>query len=191
MNYQNGKIYTIRSFQTDKVYIGSTCSPLHKRFYQHKNDYKNNKKYYSSYEIIKYEDAYIELLEEYPCNNKMELCKKEGECIRSMDCVNKVIPSITEEERKENKREYDKEYQKEYRKNNKEEILKKKKEYYENNKEEKLKKMKEYKKRNKEKLTEKRKQKIKCVCGSICRKWDIKKHEKTKKHIKYIEEMKV
>jgi hypothetical protein len=29
--YQHGKIYTIRSFQTDKFYIGSTTQPLSKR----------------------------------------------------------------------------------------------------------------------------------------------------------------
>ena len=38
--YANGKIYTIRSHQTDKYYIGSTTQPLSKRFYQHKQLYK-------------------------------------------------------------------------------------------------------------------------------------------------------
>lgn len=44
--YLNGKIYTIRSHQTDKFYIGSTCSPLHKRLFKHrsnKRDFDNKR----------------------------------------------------------------------------------------------------------------------------------------------------
>ena len=185
MNYQNGKIYCIRSHQTDKIYIGSTCSPLHKRFYDHRKKYKcwkNNKYgYTSSYELMEYEDVYIELLEEYPCNNKMELCKKEGEYIRSMDCVNKMKrPFITEEENKQR----NKEYAKEYRKNNIETIKEKKNKY-----------MKEYslKLENKQKKSEydkeRRKIKIQCECGGKYTQSHKTEHEKTKKHIKYIESL--
>ena len=39
-NYQNGKIYTIRSHQTDEIYIGSTANCLSKRLNDHKADYK-------------------------------------------------------------------------------------------------------------------------------------------------------
>jgi len=79
--YKNGKIYTLRSNQTDKFYIGSTCLPLYKRLYKHRNNYneylKNNKHYLTSFEIIKLKDCYIELLEDFPCNNKNELEKRE------------------------------------------------------------------------------------------------------------------
>ena len=178
MNYQNGKIYCIRSHQTDDIYIGSTCSPLHKRFYQHKKNYrkwKNEKyNYTSSFEILQYKDVYIELLEEYPCNNKMELHKKEGEHIRSMNCVNKKKPYITEEERKENRIKNNKiRYE-----NNKDEINKKNKKYYEENKEKWQKWQKQY-----------RKQKVLCVCGSNIPKYQIRRHERSKKHIKYIESL--
>ena len=75
--YSNGVIYTIRSYLTNKYYIGSTCSPLYKRFYEHKQVWrshnKNYKKYGSSCKMIDYGDAYIELLENYPCNSKNEL----------------------------------------------------------------------------------------------------------------------
>jgi len=96
--YHNGKIYTIRSYQTDKFYIGSTCSPLHKRFYEHKatyQRYQDNKIYHytTSFDIIKYDDCYIELLELYKCESKIELIKKEGEFIRKnlTNIVNKNI----------------------------------------------------------------------------------------------------
>ena len=38
--YENGKIYAIRNNVNDMVYIGSTCNPLHKRFYDHKHHMK-------------------------------------------------------------------------------------------------------------------------------------------------------
>jgi aspartate carbamoyltransferase regulatory subunit len=37
-------------------------------------------------------DAYIELIEYFQCDTKEELSKREGEIMRSMDCVNKCIP---------------------------------------------------------------------------------------------------
>ncbi len=103
--YANGKIYTIRSHQTNKYYIGSTTQPLSKRFYQHKQEidrharyadsynmaqvngtiYKYNKpvpKLCSSKDIVCYHDAYIELMENYPCTNKEQLEKREYELIR-------------------------------------------------------------------------------------------------------------
>ena len=92
--YLNGKIYTIRSHQTDKYYIGSTIQPLHKRLHGHRKDFKYcPEKSMSSYEIIKYNDNYIELLEEYPCENKNQLFRREGELIRKYkkDLVNLEI----------------------------------------------------------------------------------------------------
>jgi len=76
--YQNGKIYTIRSPHTEKFYIGSTCQTLCKRFYKHNHDTQN----LSSHKIINLGDAYIELLELFPCNSKDELNKREHELIR-------------------------------------------------------------------------------------------------------------
>jgi hypothetical protein len=79
-DYKQGKIYAIRSPSTDKYYIGSTANTLCKRFYHHKN--KSN--LCSSSEIIAFGDAYIELIELFPCNSKMELNKREGEVQREM-----------------------------------------------------------------------------------------------------------
>ena len=88
-NYQNGKIYGIRSVSNpDLLYVGSTTDQLSKRLYQHKN--KSNKS--TSKQIIDLGDAYIELIENYACNSKEELLKREGEIMRSMECVNKCNP---------------------------------------------------------------------------------------------------
>jgi hypothetical protein len=162
--YQKGVIYTIRSFKTDKYYIGSTTSPLYKRLYQHKQDYKRNKKgifgKVSSCEILEFDDAYIELLENYPCNSKMELERREGELIRlyKNDCVNKCILGRTIEEWKEDNKEHLKKYE-DKRKLDPERIK------YKN---------------------EFRKIKIKCECGVEILKCRKSIHIKTDKHIKAI-----
>jgi hypothetical protein len=99
--YANGKIYTIRSHQTPLYYIGSTVNELRKRIHCHKahyNKWLNGTQHYtSSYDIIKYDDHYIELLENYPCNSKEELNQREGQLIREHknDIVNKFIAGRT------------------------------------------------------------------------------------------------
>jgi len=139
--YNNGKIYSLRSHQTDKIYIGSTTQPLYKRLYDHKNQKVN--------ELANYDDVYIELIEEYPCKNRMELEKKEGEHIRANDCVNKNIAGRTRT-------------CKEYYVDNKNKILELKKQYYLNNKDKISEKSKKYNKQyylnNKDKISEKNKQ---------------------------------
>ncbi len=99
--YNNGKIYSIRSHQIDKIYIGSTIEPLYKRLNAHKRKYKEYKNggyhYVSSFELIQYNDVYIELIENIVCNSKEELRSKEGNYIRlhKNKCVNKKIECQT------------------------------------------------------------------------------------------------
>ena len=38
-NYQNGKIYCIRNYVDDDIYIGSSCQPLSKRMAWHRKSY--------------------------------------------------------------------------------------------------------------------------------------------------------
>ena len=116
MSCENGKIYRIKSHKTDQVYIGSTTLPLSSRFSKHKSDYKRylngNFNFVSSFEILKYSDAFIELVEDYPCENKSELRKREGLLtLQSTNCVNKHIAGRTEQE-----------YKKEYLEQNKDKI---------------------------------------------------------------------
>jgi hypothetical protein len=108
--YARGKIYSLRSHQTDEIYIGSTINTLTKRFHDHKKSYKrfmNGKiiKYTTSYKIIPYEDCYIELIENFPCNSKAELERKEGEHIRATQCLNKRIAGRTLQEYREDNKE--------------------------------------------------------------------------------------
>jgi hypothetical protein len=107
--FSESKIYAIRSHKTDKYYIGSTTRTLGRRFSAHKYDYNKRlnggaiKYSCRSSEILKYDDAYIELIEEFPCQSEEELRKREGELIRQYQdqIVNKARPARTAEEAKQ------------------------------------------------------------------------------------------
>jgi hypothetical protein len=116
-DYNQGKIYAIRSYLTDKIYIGSTCDLLHKRLYGHKKDNERDR-VTKSKEIIDLGDAYIELIENYPCKDRNELVAREGHHIRSNNCVNKKVEGRTRKEiqkayndaNKEKRKELNKQY---------------------------------------------------------------------------------
>ena len=192
VNYQKGKIYTIRSRNSDKVYVGSTCNELRKRIYEHKTDYKywvdGNRKYISSYEVLKDGMCYIELFEKYPCNSKDELKRREGEVMRNMECVNKIKwIGMTREEMKEHIKEYNQRQEvkekknvrgKKYYQNNKECF----KEYYQNNIDIIKEYRKEYYQKNKEEYNKKQKEKFTCECGRIVSRRHKAVHMRSKKH---------
>lgn len=166
-DYSKGKIYSIRSYKTDLIYIGSTCQPLSKRLNMHKASYnyylKNGTLKYMSSKIYELDDSpYIELIKNYPCSCLDELRREEGKHIRSMECVNKKVEGRTK---------------KEWYNDNKEQRLEYQKEYYENNKE----KVKEYREQNKDKIN----QKFICPCGGKYTKQNKTQHERTNKHIEF------
>jgi len=115
-NYENGQIYMIWSPHTDKVYIGSTTQPLHKRFYDHKRTLKG-KGYTTANTIIDCCDAQAELIEDYPCASKAELNRREGQIIRerASDCVNKNVAGRTRAEWREDNKAHIAESEKAYR----------------------------------------------------------------------------
>ena len=137
-NYQNGKIYSIRSHsRLDLVYVGSTIQPLSVRLGGHKRPSNTS----SSKQIIALGDAYIELIENYRCDSKEELMRREGEVIRRMDCVNKRIAGRTRQQYyQDNIDKIKQHYQdnidktKQYYQNNKEKIKERCKKYRENKK---------------------------------------------------------
>lgn len=160
-DYQTSKIYKLSSPSNNLMYIGSTTQTLAHRLAKHKgafNFFNNGKRgYLTAFKILECGDYKIELIENYPCNNKEQLFKREGEHIKNLECVNKRIEGRTEEETKEQIKEYKKEYReankeqiKEYREANKEEI----KQRREANKEQKNQYNKQYRESNKERLKE-------------------------------------
>ena len=184
-NYQNGKIYSIRSrSRLELVYIGSTTRPLSERFTEHKCNGHLGK------QIIDLGDAYIELVEEFKCENKEQLNRREGEIQRSIGCVNQNIAGRTQTEwRKDNpdvcknysdnwkrnnpekykeirrkRQDTHKEdiiaYQKQYNKDNKDKIASLKKQYNKDNKDKIATRRKQYKLENKDKIASQNKQYI-------------------------------
>ena len=123
-NYQEGKIYKIYNTINDDIYIGSTTQKMCERMRCHRSiiTYRdNNNPLYQGFRDHGVENFYIELVEKFPCNDKDELRKKEGEYIRLLKpSMNKIIAGRTQQE---------------YYVDNKEHFLQKAKDWRENNKE--------------------------------------------------------
>eukprot|EP00438_Fugacium_kawagutii_P003455 Skav217386 [mRNA] locus=scaffold532:105398:105889:+ [translate_table: standard] len=123
--YENGKIYKITDIGYNKCYIGSTCEKLSKRMERHREGYsrynrgkaKTRLSVFDLFDEFGSENCKAELIEDYPCNSREELLRREGHYIKNVDCLNKVIPHRTEQERKD--------VALEYYYNNKEQILEK------------------------------------------------------------------
>ena len=168
MDYKNGKIYCIRNTNDYDVYVGATCSSLSKRMAQHRrNANKHECAHYLIYKKmnnIGIENCYIELIENYPCNNVDELRAKEGEHIRQIGTLNKIISGRTQKLYVAEHSEKTQEYQKKYREDHKEHNKKYKQNYYNNNKDKML-------------------QKKLCHCGKYYTVQHKMRHERTKRHI--------
>jgi len=206
---REGFIYSIRSSNTDKIYIGSTFNNLNKRFYCHRAQYKaflkdSNNKCCMSKEIFKHGGAYIELIKTVQVNNRFELYKYEGEEQRKHKniLVNKNLSRTIKESRQEYKHNHRQENKEKYKKRDRANYLKSIK----NNvlctvcnitlteRNYKYSHQKGKKHKNNLKLQEQEKQKIKeiqkdnininCLeCSITFKKRNIKRHLKTKKHL--------
>ena len=186
IDYANGKIYKLVCDETNDVYYGSTCGPLAKRIYGHKNDLKNynngNRRYVSSFPIVKYESVQIILVETYPCTNKDELNSRERFYIENNPCINKRVPNRTLKEYRRDNKEKIEEQGKIYRENNYEKEKERHRIYKENNPEKVKESKRKYKEANKEKLN----QKIECECGSVTCYASKSRHLKSKKHQSFL-----
>jgi len=194
-DYSLGKIYMIYPKVDDAdegdVYYGSTTVTLARRMAKHRTQ-SCCKILFDKYGV---ENCFIELVEEYPCETREHLNKKEGEYIRNHKCINKRIAGRTHKEyyveHHDKMKEYHKhyrddnsdkmkEYQKEYRTDNTDKYLEYQKQYRIENADI----MKEYKKqyydKNKDKISEQVKQKVSCPhCNKELSKGCISRHIKT------------
>ena len=203
-DYQNGKIYTIRCKSNNTlIYVGSTITTLSRRLAEHKSKSKkyNTRKLYQSIND-NWDDWYIELYEVYPCENKEQLNKREGEITREIGTLNYQIAGRTYKEWRDDNIDKVILKQQEYNKNNAEKLKLTKREYYENNFEKLKLTQQEYNKNNADKIKEQtklyrennkdkkreqdklyQKKQITCDCGCIITQGYLSKHLKTKKHI--------
>jgi hypothetical protein len=131
--YQQGKIYKIVSPMIEICYVGSTYKTLKYRLTKHKGNYADylrtgSSEYMTSFELIgRYDDIIIILIENYPCETKEELLKRENYWINLIPCFNRnnaIDFRINKRKYAIRNREHIKEYQKNWYQKHKEEINK-------------------------------------------------------------------
>jgi len=181
VNYNNSIVYKLccKDPEITDIYVGSTTD-FTKRKWNHKSNCnnENTKKYnFIVYEFIRrhgnWENWDMIQIETYNADDKRDLESRERHWIELLkSSLNKTVPTQTAVEQKAK-----------YYINNKEKIKKTHSEYYINNKEKIDKKIAEY-----DILHRDRKNvKVVCECGSEVGKYNLSRHTRAKKHIKYLE----
>lgn len=168
LELRKGIIYCIVCNITGEKYYGSTFN-INKRMARHR--LSNNPT--MSKQIIERGNYSVQILMDCYVPNKLELHKIEAEFIKNNQCINKLIPYRSDEEKKQLKGEYcKKRYQ-----NTKIEQNIYCKNYYHNNKQYFSNKAQEYKKNCKT---------IACECGGQAKEYNLGRHYKSKKHQDYL-----
>ena len=188
--YENGKIYCIRNYFNDEIYVGSTIQALSKRMEKHRSDAKRGVKgkfkFYQTMNELGIENFYIELIEYHKCNSKEELFKKEGEWIRKMGTLNGQIQGRTPEQYRKDTVEQKQEYDKQRREDKREEISEQQKVKYQNNKEHYKQKSSENYYNNKEAIRAKNNAKCHCDCGITYSYGNRLRHFNSKHHQNFL-----
>ena len=187
MNYQYGKIYKITNCIDNEIYIGSTCSTLSKRWYEHKTDCNRKpSKIYQHMNTLGIDKFSISLVENYPCTNKTELRRREGEMTKEFGTLNELIAGRTRKEWTAEMKRWTVYYE-----NNKEKVLERHKNYYENNKEKLAEQHKVYREKNIDKRAKYKKEyyennkeiinrKVECeVCNKTVSHGHIQRHKRS------------
>ena len=138
-DFSKGKIYCIRNNIDDEIYIGSTTQPLSKRFQKHRGSIINCKRQRLLYDkMLEFgkDNFYIELVEEYPCENIEQLNRREGEMIREMkSTLNKQVAGRTINEWREDNKDYLREDKRLYHLQNKDRFNDRSRKWHEDNRE--------------------------------------------------------
>jgi len=212
IDYSNTIIYKLVNYDCpENVYVGSSTNRI-KRKQKHKQGATNpNDKAYNLkvYKMIRenggWESWHMIDIKAFPCANRREAEAEEDKIMQELKAnMNSIRAYLTEQERKQyyiTNKEKITEYKKIYRENNKEKlsvkniayknankevISDKNKVYREANKQTIKDKDKHYREANKESIKNTRAIKITCLCGATCCKGDKSRHERTKKHINYL-----
>jgi hypothetical protein len=201
VDYTKSKIYKIVCNITGLTYYGSTVNPISKRVSQHRCEFKSSGGKYSSRQVLVGGNYDYILVEEFSCENKDQLHRRERYYIENNECVNKQIPGRTLKEYSEQNKDKISVQQKEYyeqnkdkvsayREQNKDKISAQNKEYREKNRDKLLAQKKEYYEQNKNKLLAQQSVKVTCECGSVIVVGQLARHKRTKKHQAYLESQK-
>jgi len=216
-NYNKSVIYTIKCLDEsiNDMYVGATTQYALRKW-QHKRNCTNPESRAHNYHVYTFirnnggwENWNMEPLEEVCCNDKMGLNIIERKYIEDLgSTLNKNIPGRTKAESDKAYREANKEILNEKKRqwhwDNRETILIKNKKYYDENRDiilekdrqrnirDKVKRnalSRQYHEANKERLKAKKQVKHTCACGTVYSHACKARHERSKKHIKYIESL--
>jgi hypothetical protein len=166
LNYNNSIIYKIfcKNEMITAIYVGSTTN-LSIRISDHKSkcNNENSPKYnFKLYKFIRdnggFENFTYSIIEEFSCSSKNELLERERYYVELLNSSLNVSTPILSNDEKKNRRQL---CSSKWNKNN----------YNE----------------NKNKILDKLYEKIECECGSITTYHHLARHQKTKKHLKFIE----
>jgi group I intron endonuclease len=192
MDYQNGKIYKILNTIDDDCYIGSTTQPLSKRMVKHRSNVHGeatkDRLLYIKMRIHGVENFYIELVEEYPCENIEQLRQREGQYIRELGTLNHYIAGRSKQQHVLDNMEHNREVGKRYYEENKEQVLQRNKKYYTKNKEQVLQQQNKYYTEHNEKIKEWRSTRVQCSCGSHYTLSHKSSHMKSLRHKTHVEQ---
>jgi len=179
-NYQNGKVYCVRcdTENDDVVYVGSTVRPLSERMAEHRKSIKQRPHYklYQLFARVGVEHFYIELLNNFPCENVEQLHAEEGRLIRLHNTMengaNGNVAGRTSKVYFEEHKDHLLECAKQYRETHKEAISNGKKEWYALNGEAVSERSKAYRDQHKEEVSNEKKD------------WYARNAEATKAHVR-------
>jgi len=178
MDYQKSKIYKLEC-EDGCYYYGATTGSLNTRLRGHKKASTTQPyRVYKHINEIGWDKVKITLMEEYPCESRTDLNKRESDFIyearKDEKCLNTILSFATEQQRHERQKtyletykrslteqriEYNHAYNKKYREQKGDELKQNKSEYYYANKEERDKKNMENYYNNKEEILRKKKEK--------------------------------
>ena len=184
-DYSKGKIYKILNNVDNEIYVGSTCELLSQRMAKHRDARKSKPqcKLYKHMNELGVENFYIELIENYPCNDVYELRAREGYYIREIGTLNMKVAGRNPREYWDTHKDKYNEEKRKYRLDNKDEYNEQRRSRYQENKEI----SKAYYNKNKERIKQQHSERIQCsICGCHINKGNISTHQKTKKCKSYV-----
>lgn len=84
--FKNAKIYKLTNTVDNEIYIGSTCSTLKQRLSTHKGNAKihTQRHVYQHLNKVGMNNVSIELIEDFPCDNKVQLEVREQHWVNSL-----------------------------------------------------------------------------------------------------------
>lgn len=194
--YATGKVYRIESQQTEQVYVGSTVLTIAQRLAVHRSMHRAHSAgkapYYSAFELLKYDDACVVLIEDCACETKQELHACERKWIETTpNCVNRQIPGRTDKEYRAANRATAAAYARQYQAANKDKLAEQHHQYYLANKDTHAAKGKQWRETNRNAIKAQATQIIICECGAETTYGHASRHRQTKKHMRIIGELAV